>query len=343
MTKFFVSHSTNDPEIVECFNEQFLRLALGIPKEQIYCTSVQGTLHIGEHFNDEILENLQNSEVVIFLITKKFLKSNYCLAELGAAWALGKKVYPLLLDQLDYHVLNSTPFHGRQSIKVSELSSINQLADEFFKMNWINPFHSAQLNSKATMLLNAIKDNENTEEMPSVEEFTQLKNQFEEAQNYINEQETKVVMLEKAIEDLKLTKDSKEVLKYELQGNSDKQTFENHISKIRSYLKKIDLIVISAIYHENFNKDEEFWISNPDKIKELSASQLLSVDYDDFEIKYNSEHPKLKKCVDLLLKLDDFLANSNKLIDSLEDEFEDVISLRNINFWNRFFNVRVII
>ncbi|BBP90948.1 hypothetical protein BsIDN1_45660 [Bacillus safensis] len=65
-------------------------------------------------------------------------------------------------------------------------------------MNWINPFHSAQLNSKkATMLLNAIKDNENTEEMPSVEEFTQLKNKFEEAQNYINEQETKVVMLEK--------------------------------------------------------------------------------------------------------------------------------------------------
>ncbi|BBP90949.1 hypothetical protein BsIDN1_45670 [Bacillus safensis] len=67
MTKFFVSHSTNDPEIVECFNEQFLRLALGIPKRTdiLYFRSRYSSYR-RESINDEILENLQNSEVVIF-------------------------------------------------------------------------------------------------------------------------------------------------------------------------------------------------------------------------------------------------------------------------------------
>ncbi|MEC1530468.1 toll/interleukin-1 receptor domain-containing protein [Bacillus haynesii] len=344
MAKFFISHSAEDPEIVNAFNDELLRLALGVPKEEIFCTSDRGTLEIGRNFNDDIRENLKESECVIFLITKKFLKSKYCLAELGAAWALKKKTFPLLLDQLNFSVLQSTPFSGMQSIELNHKSKIIQLADEFRNLNLVNDFTSVQLDTKAGTLFEVIKNNESIEEeAPTVEEMAKLKSDYDEAMNYVREHEKKIRDLKKFIENLKATKDLNEINKLEMEGSNDKETFENYVREIGISLRKLDPIVASAIYFDLFSQ-ENFWAKiDSYELRRLTASKYLYVDYDDLSITYNSDHPKLKKCVGKLKLFDDFLNGSPKLVELLEDETEEIISLANIDFWAKFFKVHVII
>ncbi|MES5395654.1 TIR domain-containing protein [Bacillus amyloliquefaciens] len=344
MAKFFVSHSIQDHEVVNKFNENFLRLALGVQPEEIFCTSDRGTLQIGGNFNDDILENLKESEVVIFLITKNFLKSKYCLAELGAAWALKKEAYPLLLDELDFSVLQSTPFSGRQSIRFNDKTNIIQFADELRNLNLVNDFSSVLVNSKAEILFDAIKSNESVEEeAPTVEQMSKLESEYREAMNYIKEYEKKIGELEKFIDNLKETKDLNEINKLEMEGSNEEETFENYIGELSRNLSRLDPIVASAIYFNLFSQ-EEFWAKlDSSRLKRLTASKYIYVDYDELRINYNSDHPKIKKCVRNLKLLDDFLISSPNLVEWLEEKYEEVISLDNINFWLRFFSIHIVI
>lgn len=344
MAKFFVSHSIQDHDIVNSFNETFLRLALGVQKEEIFCTSDKGTLQIGGNFNEDILENLKESEVVVFLITKNFLRSKYCLAELGAAWALKKEAYPLLLDNLDFSVLQSTPFSGRQSIRFNDKTNIIQFADELRNLNLVNDFSSVLVNTKAEILFEAIKSNESVEEdAPTVEQMSKLKSEYKEAMSYITENEKKISELEKLIENLKGTKDLNEIKRLEMEGSNEEETFENYVGELNRKLTRLDPIVVSAIYFDLFSQDV-FWANlDSSKLKRLTASKFIYVDYDDLSINCNSDHPKIKKCVSILELLDQFLNSSPNLVEWLEEKYEEIISLDNINFWSRFFKVSIII
>lgn len=109
--KVFISHAANDRILALSFTE-FLQLSMGLAKEDIYCTSINGTLRTGKEFIPDIKEKLTDCQVVIFLITPEYLKSKFCLAELGAAWALNQNIYPLLASSLDFSCLNDTPLKG---------------------------------------------------------------------------------------------------------------------------------------------------------------------------------------------------------------------------------------
>lgn len=53
MAKIFLSHSTKNKELVENFIE-FLRLALGISRGDIFCTIAVEDLYTGENFMERI-------------------------------------------------------------------------------------------------------------------------------------------------------------------------------------------------------------------------------------------------------------------------------------------------
>lgn len=340
MVKFFLSHSTKDTEIVESFNEQFLRLALDASPDDVYCTSVKGTLPTGEYFTEEILQNLMDAEVVIFLITKQFLNSDYCLAEIGAAWALKKKMYPLLLDQLDFNALKNTPLQSIQSIRVVDSSDISLLADQLHKGGLIEAPENVLLNAKATLFLDTTKKYMNSDEEVDTEKIQELKKEYEDAQKYIDDKEKEILSLKSTIEKIKQAKDSKEIDRIQLEGVDEVETFQNFAKEIRSCLKDLDPLVHVAIFYELFT-DEDFKTSNRlEQLKHLVLGKLLLVD-DETIITPNLEHPKIKKCEEKLIAFNTFLQTSPELIQYLEKEYEDIIGLDNINFWKRTFDVRM--
>lgn len=130
--KFFLSHASTDKALVEHVLD-FFGSAMDIRRSEIFCTSLKGTLPPGENFIPIIKENIKDCRVVIFLITQAYLESPFCLAELGAAWALNQKIYPLLVAPVTYQDLERTPLKGVQCLKLDSKEDMGVLYDYFIK------------------------------------------------------------------------------------------------------------------------------------------------------------------------------------------------------------------
>ncbi|MGN0506933.1 MAG: toll/interleukin-1 receptor domain-containing protein [Lachnospiraceae bacterium] len=154
MAKIFISHSVEDKEIVKKFIE-FLQMGMGVRRDDIFCTSYPSALPTGHAFIEKIKSELQDCEAVMFIITENYLKSQFCIAELGAAWGLGKRVYPLLL--VDFGRLDRTPLKGIQMRKLNSREDISTVYDELCESGIVNKQCTSTYMEKLEVYLSAMK------------------------------------------------------------------------------------------------------------------------------------------------------------------------------------------
>ena len=114
--KVFISHATADCELVNILI-QFLN-NVGISNDDIFCTSISNTLEGGLSFVEQIKNSVQDSKIVIFLLTERFFLSCFCLAELGAAWALNQNILPIIVPPISTKEYNDTPLIGVQALNI---------------------------------------------------------------------------------------------------------------------------------------------------------------------------------------------------------------------------------
>lgn len=129
MNRLFISHSTLDQEELTPFIE-FLRLGMGISAEDIFCTSTGGVLPTGQPFIERIRGALLDCRQVLCFLTPNYLKSKFCLAEMGAAWFQQGKILPLLVSPLTVRDLNDTPLMGLQVLQREEQRDLLRLYDD---------------------------------------------------------------------------------------------------------------------------------------------------------------------------------------------------------------------
>jgi hypothetical protein len=118
MAQIFISHSSRDAELVDKFHD-LLQTGLGIHRtDTVFISSVPGRdVDIG-NVHEHIKNELVSAELVIFILSSNFLDSRYCWAEVGAAFAAGRKTLFL-----------AVPPHTRDDIKVMfEGHKVEQLA-----------------------------------------------------------------------------------------------------------------------------------------------------------------------------------------------------------------------
>jgi uncharacterized SAM-dependent methyltransferase len=97
MTRLFISHSSEDLALVARFVD-LLRDGLSIKREDIRCSSLPGYGFVaGSPFREEIRKDITGADAVVCLLSRRYLASAYCLAELGVAWGLRKRLLPLRL------------------------------------------------------------------------------------------------------------------------------------------------------------------------------------------------------------------------------------------------------
>src|SRR3989339_646154 len=107
--KIFISHSSKDKSIIDSFITNILILGCGIDENNIFCTSVEGLgIKTGEDFRSHIWQNLVNSNYSFLLISNNYKRSDICLNEMGASWALKDiKVKPFLLPGMDFNSIGT--------------------------------------------------------------------------------------------------------------------------------------------------------------------------------------------------------------------------------------------
>lgn len=117
--KIFISHSSEDKELVLMF-VKLLTQGFHIDHNEIFCTSIDNSLRVGEDFIKSIKEELHDSEIIIFLITPNYIASKFCIMEMGAAWAYKNNIVPIIVPPLDFNVLNDTPMKTIQALILND-------------------------------------------------------------------------------------------------------------------------------------------------------------------------------------------------------------------------------
>lgn len=148
MSQIFLSHSVRDKEQVDRLID-FLVLGMGIPQEEIFCTSKNGGLTTGSSFIEEIRSAMRQSPQVLLLITENYRKSPFCMAELGAAWALQDSgVLPLLVPPVRYDDLRRTPLNGLQMRMQNREEDLTALYDELCRKHIAKVGRTVEFNAQ---------------------------------------------------------------------------------------------------------------------------------------------------------------------------------------------------
>jgi nucleoside 2-deoxyribosyltransferase len=99
--RFFISHAAVDNILA-----RKIRNLLKTSFDANVSTSED--LSAGEDWESQLRRELSESDYVVALLTPQSVRSTVVLHDLGAAWALGKPMIPLILDGMC-----STPFRSR--------------------------------------------------------------------------------------------------------------------------------------------------------------------------------------------------------------------------------------
>lgn len=104
--KIFISHSSKDKGVVEKFVDHILLLGIGLPTEDVFCTSIEDlAIKNGEDIRKHIHTNIKNADFSILLISNNYKKSEICMNEMGAVWAFNNNVRYYLLPNSNFDTI----------------------------------------------------------------------------------------------------------------------------------------------------------------------------------------------------------------------------------------------
>jgi hypothetical protein len=127
--KVFISHSSEDSEVAELLIS-LLRAAMSLPSSSIRCTSVDGyRLPVGAKTDDQLRNEVRNSEVFIGIITPASISSAYVLFELGARWGAELPLFPVTSSGASSHDLRG-PLKGMNALDLASPPQVFQLISD---------------------------------------------------------------------------------------------------------------------------------------------------------------------------------------------------------------------
>ena len=153
----FISHSSVNKEIAEQLCSFMVRL--GIKEEGIFCSSIIGQgVNNGEKLNEAIGKAISKSTLLVYILSRDFLESSYCMEELGVGWYLSQQkkasCFYLIVPDVDLSDLK-----GFVNSKIDKFTFIDEnhkdelglFAENICKVLKIKlPKHSAMANIEST-------------------------------------------------------------------------------------------------------------------------------------------------------------------------------------------------
>ncbi|WP_428818110.1 TIR domain-containing protein (plasmid) [Clostridium butyricum] len=342
MKKIFISHSTRDVELIEKFLD-FLETAMGISREEVYCTSIDGTISTGQKFIDNIENNIKSAQVVIFIITPQYLKSKFCLAEMGAAWVLNQEIYPLIFNPLDFNVLEDTPLKGIQAKILNSEKNILSMYDELKKREIAKDKPVTLINRKSKTFLSEL--NQITEKYSSDEEesdkIKDYKKQNNELLDEIDNKDNKIKELKNYITKLEKVKDKEEVSELKKDNLDDYKKFKEMIKEIEKPLNKFSKYITTCIFISEF-RHETFVPNITDSSLWREVDECVidgQLERDGNEVYLNNSNKSISSVIDKLYKLREF-------IEEIDEETFDILikeyNIENLDMMYRPFWTKVL-
>lgn len=150
--KVFISHSASDEALATALVECIFSCIV-LEDDDVRCTSVPGhKLPIGGDAATILRDELDETSVVIGLLTKNAIASSWVLFELGSTWGAKKKIQPLLADDINYSDLPG-PLSGSHAAKLADKNDLVQFFDELSSTIEAKPRAAAKIEAAVSKLI----------------------------------------------------------------------------------------------------------------------------------------------------------------------------------------------
>lgn len=129
--KVFISHTSADSDLALALI-RLLRSALRLTEHDIRCTSVSGyKLEPGADTETTLRREVNETSVLIGLLTPESIRSSYVLFELGARWGIERSLIPLLAHGASYSSLPG-PLQSKNALNAD---ARGDLEDMLYKLS----------------------------------------------------------------------------------------------------------------------------------------------------------------------------------------------------------------
>lgn len=346
MKKIFISHSTKDVELINEFLD-FLETAMGIDREDVYCTSVNGTISTGQKFIDNIESNIKNAQIVMFMITPQYLKSKFCLAEMGAAWVLNQEIYPLIFNPLSFDVLEDTPLKGVQAKMLGNKQDILSMYDELKNKKIAKDKPVTLVDRKTENFLKELNKvtkqySECTEDSEVVKNIKLQNNQL---LNEIDDKDRKIKELTCYINKLEKIKDKEEVNELKKEELDDYNKFKEIVKGVTKELNKFSKYVTTCIFYSEF-RNESFIPTNMDQSSWKEIDECVidgELNKDGTLVYLNDTNKSINLLIESLKKLEEFI---EKISDETYTILCEEYNIENLDmiyrpFWDKVLSQKI--
>lgn len=342
MPLLFISHAVADKPLVdELFD--LLQTGCDLRRESIFCSSVEGAgIATGAEFIAWIEEHLVDSSLVVLVLSANFYASRFCLAEMGAAWALKKNIFPIMLPNTarDPGVV----FLGRQSAQLDG-TGLDDLRDAVALVRPEAAAATARWSIKKERFLERAGQLVRDLSQPQTVDRAQLDAERERAAAAIQlyqEAEDTIRDLREHIQMLENAKDAEEVKSIRAQFEPKAERYADLRKELRSEFADLTRVEVRALY-ATVNGEE--WIPGRDTWdyfekeleKAVKSKWLIEHEMMSGATAYtiNTEHPRLEGIVEKLEELRSVIAD---LPEPLKKGFERdegyLLELENWQYWN---------
>lgn len=153
----FISHAEEDKAMVEAI--RLLLMKIGIRNNDVFSYAIRGLgVSIGDAFPETIRCKLIRAKIVIFIISREFYNSPYCLNEMGAAWILGKPIIPILVPPVTIGELKGFINSDRIVGQIDTPQDIDGLYDKIVEKLGLSALKASSWNEAKDEYLARIRD-----------------------------------------------------------------------------------------------------------------------------------------------------------------------------------------
>lgn len=349
MQKIFISHATADAEMVNALMDM-VQSQFNLTRGNFFNTSDE-QLTIGENWIEEIRKGMEESTLIMPVITPNYLESDFCLCELGAAWVNVRNLLPLIVAPLDYTALDTTPYRRwLQTIQLDSEKGLSRLYDAIndrkigsganstrflsraldFRKNKLEPFIQAM--NKREVVTPAL-----------VKQLRDEVNSLKEAYEIVDKEERQ---LRQENEQLRQMKDAEEVKELDYAKMDEWETFMDAVEGVKTALRPLKRIGVSVLYYNyKANAYDPGYVADNEDTTALTAYQSEGlakwVDGDGWRM--DEGHPFVEEAKFALDELQGVIVKHNKIIEKRFHEENPGIrfGLEYSPFWEELFDVHI--
>jgi hypothetical protein len=337
----FISHAAADKELIDKFFD-LLQLGCEFRTEDIFCTSIDGAgIQIGADFVAWIDKSLTKSKTVILMISENYLNSRFCIAEMGAAWALDKNVFPIIIPPVPRAV--GGVLHSTQSARLNE-QGLDDLRDILIKHHQDTVITTARWTAKKDEFLEklpALLEQLPQAKMITAELFEKEKVKTQGYRELLESEQEKTADLQKLVDKLKPLKDVEAVKEIIRESQPENERYEKFTSDLIEQLSGLSNVEVRCLYAhisgEEWTPSDEL---SPEDMREVNravqkewVNEVDGMAYHYIEI--NEVHPRSSKFIEIFHEFSEFFESemSSTFFDSLQEEVGYIVNPTNMEYW----------